>query len=80
MDETVQHDTAASLVKQQSLTEAMIISTCNRLEVYTVATAFHSGVEDVLGVLAEVSGVSEAELRGYLYVRCLLYTSDAADE
>ena len=76
MDETVQHDTAASLVKQSSLTEAMIISTCNRLEVYTVATAFHSGVEDVLGVLAEVSGVSEAELRGYLYVRY----ADAAAE
>ena len=76
MDETVQHDTAVSLVKQPSLTEAMIISTCNRLEVYTVATAFHSGVEDVLGVLAEVSGVSEAELRGYLYVRY----ADAAAE
>ncbi|OFP34334.1 glutamyl-tRNA reductase [Corynebacterium sp. HMSC071B10] len=76
MDETVQHDTAASLVKQPSLTEAMIISTCNRLEVYTVSTAFHSGVEDVLGVLAEVSGVPEAELRGYLYVRY----ADAAAE
>lgn len=76
MDETVQHDTAASLVQQPSLTEAMIISTCNRLEVYTVATAFHSGVEDVLGVLARVSGVPEEELRGYLYVRY----ADAAAE
>lgn len=76
MDETVQHDTAASLVQQPSLTEAMIISTCNRLEVYTVATAFHSGVEDVLAVLARVSGVPEDELRGYLYVRY----ADAAAE
>ena len=91
MDETVQHDTATALVSRPALTEAMIISTCNRLEVYTVATAFHAGVEDVLHVLADVSGVPEAELRGYLYVRyadaaaehmftCLLYTSDAADE
>lgn len=76
MDEKVQHDTAASLVQQPSLTEAMIISTCNRLEVYTVATAFHSGVEDVLTVLARVSGVPEDELRGYLYVRY----ADAAAE
>ena len=76
MDAEVQNGAAGALVKQPSLTEAMIISTCNRLEVYTVATAFHSGVEDVLGVLAEVSGVSEAELRGYLYVRY----ADAAAE
>ncbi|PAT13198.1 glutamyl-tRNA reductase [Corynebacterium hadale] len=76
MDETVQHDTATALVSRPALTEAMIISTCNRLEVYTVATAFHAGVEDVLHVLADVSGVPEAELRGYLYVRY----ADAAAE
>ena len=43
---------------------------------YTVTNAFHAGVEDVLQVLADVSGVSEAELRGYLYVRY----ADAAAE
>ena len=72
----MQHSAASALVERPSLSEAMIISTCNRLEVYTVANAFHAGVQDVLAVLAEVSGVSEAELRGYLYVRY----SDAAAE
>ena len=76
MDDAVQHSAASALVERPSLSEAMIISTCNRLEVYTVANAFHAGVQDVLAVLAEVSGVSEAELRGYLYVRY----SDAAAE
>lgn len=76
MDDTVQNETASALVEQPSLSEAMIISTCNRLEVYAVANAFHAGVQDVLQVLAEVSGVSEAELRGYLYVRF----ADAAAE
>ena len=76
MDDAVQHSAASALVEHPSLSEAMIISTCNRLEVYTVANAFHAGVQDVLAVLAEVSGVSEAELRGYLYVRY----SDAAAE
>ena len=76
MDDAVQHSAASALVERSSLSEAMIISTCNRLEVYTVANAFHAGVQDVLAVLAEVSGVSEAELRGYLYVRY----SDAAAE
>ncbi|WP_071566632.1 glutamyl-tRNA reductase [Corynebacterium sp. NML130628] len=76
MDDAVQHSAASTLVERPSLSEAMIISTCNRLEVYTVANAFHAGVQDVLAVLSEVSGVSEAELRGYLYVRY----SDAAAE
>ena len=76
MDANVQHGAATALIKQPSLSEAMIISTCNRLEVYTVTNAFHSGVEDVMRVLGEVSGVDVAELRRYLYVRY----SDAAAE
>ena len=76
MDANVQHGAATALIKQPSLSEAMIISTCNRLEVYTVTSAFHSGVEDVMRVLGEVSGVDVADLRRYLYVRY----SDAATE
>lgn len=76
MDDTVQTETATKLLKQPSLSEAMIISTCNRLEVYAVTNSFHSGVEDVLSVLAEVSGVEESELRTFLYVRY----ADAAAE
>ncbi|WP_230471747.1 glutamyl-tRNA reductase [Corynebacterium fournieri] len=76
MDSEVQHGAASALIAQPSLSEAMIISTCNRLEVYTVTNAFHSGVEDVLRVLGDVSGVDVAELRSYLYVRY----ADAAAE
>lgn len=76
MDANVQHGAATALIEQPSLSEAMIISTCNRLEVYTVTNAFHSGVEDVMRVLGEVSGVDVADLRRYLYVRY----SDAAAE
>lgn len=76
MDANVQHGAATALIKQPSLSEAMIISTCNRLEVYTVTNAFHSGVEDVMRVLSEVSGVDVADLRRYLYVR---YSGAAAE-
>ena len=41
-----------------------------------MTNAFHSGVEDVMRVLGEVSGIDVAELRRYLYVRY----SDAAAE
>ena len=76
MDETVQNDTCRAMVSAGSLSEAMIISTCNRLEVYTVTNSFHTGVQDVVRNLAEVSGVEEEKLRSYLYVRY----ADAAAE
>lgn len=76
MDDAVQHRATEELLEQPSLSEAMIISTCNRLEIYCVTNAFHAGVQEALEVLADVSGVAEAELRTYLYVRY----ADAAAE
>ncbi len=76
MDETVRHDTTSRLVERPSLSEAMIVSTCNRLEIYSVTNSFHSGVHDVVEVLHEISGVDIDTLRGYLYVRY----ADAAAE
>ncbi|MCQ4617549.1 glutamyl-tRNA reductase [Corynebacterium sp. CCUG 59401] len=69
MDNAVQEQTARALLEQPSISEAMTISTCNRMEVYAVTNAFHTGVNDVLSVLSEFSGVELAQLRGYLYVR-----------
>ena len=76
MDETVRHDTTSQLVERPSLSEAMIVSTCNRLEIYSVTNSFHSGVQDVVEVLHEMSDVDIDTLRGYLYVRY----ADAAAE
>ena len=76
MDESVQHSACGAMVQAESLSEAMIISTCNRMEVYTVTNSFHAGVHDVVRVLTEISGVAEDELRTYLYVRY----ADAAAE
>lgn len=76
MDETVRHDTTAKLVERPALSEAMIVSTCNRLEIYSVTNSFHSGVQDVVDVLHEISDVDVETLRTYLYVRY----ADAAAE
>lgn len=76
MDQDVQHAACGKLVDTGSLSEAMIISTCNRMEVYTVTNSFHTGVQDVVRVLKEVSHIEEDVLRGYLYVRY----ADAAAE
>ncbi|WIM71238.1 glutamyl-tRNA reductase [Corynebacterium suedekumii] len=76
MDETVRNDTTSRLVERPALSEAMIVSTCNRLEIYSVTNSFHSGVQDVVEVLHEISDVDIDTLRGYLYVRY----ADAAAE
>lgn len=76
MDDDVRDTTVQQLVDRPSLTEAMIISTCNRLEIYAMTSSFHTGVNDVVEVLHDVSGVDMETLRGYLYVRY----ADAAAE
>lgn len=48
--------------------EAMVLSTCNRVEVYAGVSAFHGGLADVAAVLAERAGCTTAELAPYLYV------------
>ncbi|MEI7916060.1 MAG: glutamyl-tRNA reductase, partial [Mycobacteriaceae bacterium] len=51
------------------VTEAMMLSTCNRVEVYAVVDAFHGGLQAIGQVLAEHSGLSMGELTKHAYVR-----------
>jgi glutamyl-tRNA reductase len=48
--------------------EAMVLSTCNRVEVYAVVEAFHGGLADVSGVLARHAGMDVRTLSRHLYV------------
>jgi glutamyl-tRNA reductase len=56
------------LLRCDHITEAMLVSTCNRVEVYAVVEAFHAGLADVVGVLARHSGLDTAALYDHLYV------------
>lgn len=76
MDDEQRSRAARALVNSSSLTEAMIISTCNRLEVYVMTSSFRSGVNEVVKVLHEISGTDIDELRSFLYVR---YAEAAAE-
>lgn len=51
------------------VTEAMILSTCNRVEIYAVVDAFHAGLSAIGQVLSEHSGMSMGDLTKYAYVR-----------
>jgi glutamyl-tRNA reductase len=46
----------------------MLLSTCNRIEVYAVVETFHGGMNDVVNVLAAQAGAEPVELFEHLYV------------
>jgi glutamyl-tRNA reductase len=65
---TPQMDAAiAHLCSYPHIEEATILSTCNRLEVYVVASETEQGVREVVQFLAEYGKLSLAQLRPYLF-------------
>jgi glutamyl-tRNA reductase len=56
------------LLEREHVAEALLLSTCNRVEVYAVVTAFHGGLADITDVLASQSAVGLDELSDHLYV------------
>ncbi|NUL06456.1 glutamyl-tRNA reductase [Streptomyces lunaelactis] len=49
-------------------TEAAVLATCNRIELYADVDKFHAGVAELSMLLAQHSGVGLEELTPYLYV------------
>ena len=50
------------LLAQEYIGEALVLSTCNRVEVYAGVSAFHGGLTDAGAVLARRAGCTPAEL------------------
>lgn len=55
-------------LESASVTEAAVISTCNRVEVYVEADRFHNALEDVSHLLAEQAGMGREDLVHHAYV------------
>ncbi|MFZ1165355.1 glutamyl-tRNA reductase [Mycobacterium sp.] len=68
-DESEQVKIVDRIMQSPLVTEAMMLSTCNRVEVYAVVDAFHGGLSAIGQVLAEQSGMSVSDLTKYAYVR-----------
>lgn len=68
-DEAEQAKIVDQVLQTSLVTEAMVLSTCNRVEVYAVVEAFHGGLSVIGSVLAEHSGMSLNDLTKYAYVR-----------
>ncbi|MDG4663515.1 glutamyl-tRNA reductase [Mycobacterium sp. 236(2023)] len=68
-DESDQAKIIAEVLQSSLVTEAMVLSTCNRVEIYAVVEAFHGGLSVIGQVLSEHSGMSLQDLTKYAYVR-----------
>lgn len=57
----------SGLAQRDNVREAVILSTCNRTEVYVVAELFHGAYGDVRDLLCELGGLGIDELTPHLY-------------
>jgi len=64
------HDTGEVVgqLRAGAVSEAVVLSTCNRVEVYADTEGFHAGVDAVTDLLSRGSGVPLEELQDHLYV------------
>lgn len=65
---------ARGLMQAQHVGEALVLSTCNRTEVYIETTRFHAGLESLVEPLAKRVGVERADLPNL----CSVYYDEAA--
>jgi hypothetical protein len=66
----------AELLAVDSIGEALLLATCNRLEVYADVSRFHGAVAEIGAILARTAGVSTAEIAEHGYV----HFAEAASE
>ena len=69
IDESDQAKIVDQVLQSPLVTEAMVLSTCNRVEVYAVVEAFHGGLSVIGQVLSDHCGMSMSALTKYAYVR-----------
>lgn len=74
MDQATATKLAQTLLAGDHVDEAVVLSTCNRTEMYASVSRFHGGLDDVTHALATLSGVGVAELRQM----CAVYFDEGA--
>jgi glutamyl-tRNA reductase len=65
---------ADELMTSEYVDETVVLSTCNRTELYASVSRFHGGLEDTAGALARFAGLSVNELQN----RCAVYFDEGA--
>ncbi|HEX8510399.1 MAG TPA: glutamyl-tRNA reductase [Propionibacteriaceae bacterium] len=63
-----------SLMTSEHIDETVVLSTCNRTEVYASVSRFHGGLDDAVAGLADFVGIGVTELRNM----CAVYFDEGA--
>ena len=58
----------AAVLRSEHVSEAVVVSTCNRTEVYAECLTFHGALADLTAALADVCSLDRAELQPHLFV------------
>jgi glutamyl-tRNA reductase len=74
MDSDTASKLATTLVDSEHIEEAVVLSTCNRTEIYAEVGRFHAGLDEITGRLAETCDFDVARLRGM----CSVYFDEGA--
>ena len=74
MDTSTSTKLAEAMIASEHVDEAVVLSTCNRTEMYAAVSRFHGGLDDVTVALAQLSGVPVGELRQM----CAVYFDEGA--
>ena len=62
-----QRKAISGLVSRHNIREAVVLSTCNRTEIYAVAERFHGAYSDIRDFLCDLGGLDADELQSHLY-------------
>lgn len=73
IDEALQN-----LTSEPSIDEAVILSTCNRTEIYTLANDPHKAPDEITGFFADFHNMAPNDLNGYLYKKRELEVAEHA--
>ncbi|MEI8287120.1 MAG: glutamyl-tRNA reductase [Actinomycetes bacterium] len=65
--ETAMPHALRDLTLRDDIREAVVLSTCNRTEVYVVAERFHSAYDDICEFLRETSGIPTSQITPHVY-------------
>jgi len=65
---------ADQLVSSEHIDEAVVLSTCNRTELYASVSRFHGALDDATNALADLAGIPVVDLQA----RCAVYFDEGA--
>lgn len=68
LDPTGAAHLAERLLAREHVSEALVLSTCNRTEVYAEADTFHGALADITAVLGELTGIPAEDLAEHAHV------------